>query len=366
MHKLADKRVAVIGTGATAIQCVPRLAEDAAHLYVFQRTPSLVDERGNRPTDPEWARTLTPGWQRRRRDNFLTIVSGGWPGEDMVGDRWGDLSQRTQAAFAELGRTDLSPDERELVQEIADFRKMNEIRDRVDAIVADPATAQALKPWYRYPCKRPTFSDEYLPTFNRPNVTLVDTEGRGVERITERGIVSNGVEYEVDCIVFATGFEVGLTHPGFTGSPSVQGRGGRTFAEHWRDGVRTLHGMTSHGFPNLFSMGTAQNAAAVNFVHILDEQASHIAAMIAQAEERHARYVEPSAEAEQEWVTFVRRTARPNPVLAECTPGYYNNEGKPVARPDGYSGGAVEFHELIRKWREDNGFADVLVPGQEQ
>jgi cation diffusion facilitator CzcD-associated flavoprotein CzcO len=363
MDKLADKRVAVIGTGATAIQCVPRLAEDAGHLYVFQRTPSSVDERGNRPTDPEWAATLTPGWHQRRRDNFLTVVDGDWPGEDMVGDRWGDLPQCSAAALAAVG--ELSARERELVLEIADFQKMNEIRDRVDAIVTDKATAQALKPWYRYDCKRPTFSDEYLPAFNRPNVTLVDTGGRGVERITERGIVSGGVEYAVDCVIFATGFEVGRTHPAMSGSPSVHGRDGITFAEHWRNGMRTFQGLTARGFPNLFCMGISQNAVAVNFVHILDEQAVHVAAMIEQAEQRQARYVEPTAQAEDAWLALVRQTSKPNPVLAECTPGYKNNEGMHMDRPDMYGGTALEFHELIRTWRDSNGFVEVLTGGAE-
>jgi cation diffusion facilitator CzcD-associated flavoprotein CzcO len=361
MRKLADKRVAIIGTGATGIQVVPRLVEDAAHVYVFQRTPSSVDERGNRPTDPDWEKTLAPGWHQRRRDNFLTIVNGGWPGADLVGDRWSDLTQRFQAALAGLEKKDLSQEERGFVFEIADFRKMNEIRARVSEIVTDEKTAEALKPWYRHPCKRPTFSDEYLPAFNRPNVTLVDTGGLGVERITERGLVVAGVEYEVDCVIFATGFEVGRTHPAFTGSPLVTGRDGSTFAEHWKNGMRSLHGLTSHKFPNLFCMGLGQNAAAVNFVHVLDEQATHIGAVVEQAGKQQARYVEPSAEAEEEWVSFVRRTNRPNPILAECTPGYYNNEGQPAARPDAYSGDAVEFHRLLRKWRADNGFADVLV-----
>ena len=184
-----------------------------------------------------------------------------------------------------------------------------------------------------------------------------------VERITERGLVVDGVEHEVDCILFATGFEVGRTHPAVSGSPTVHGRDGITFAEHWRHGIRTFHGLTAHGFPNLFCLGISQNAVAVNFVHVLDEQAVHVAAIVKEAEQRRADYVEPTTEAEDAWLAVVRQTNRPDPVLAECTPGYKNNEGMPVARPDSYGGTALEFHALIRKWRDGDGFADVLRGG---
>ncbi len=360
MHRLADKRVGVIGTGATAIQCVPHLAADAEHLYVFQRTPSVVDERGNRPTDPEWAAALRPGWHRRRRDNFLAVVAGR-ADTDLVGDRWGDLTRRFQAELAELDDREIDdPQRRELAREIADFRKMNDIRARVESIVDDDATARALQPWYRHDCKRPTYSDEYLPAFNRPNVTLVDTGGRGVERITANSVVSGGAEYEVDCLIFATGFDIGRAHPALSGPP-IRGRGGRTLAEHFRDGIRTLHGFTSHGFPNLFCMGLSHNAVAVNFAHVLDDQAAHIGAVIAAAEQRAARYVEPSAAAEHEWTESIRRAARPNNVQAECTPGYYNNEGKPPQARVAYSGDALEFAELMRQWRAGSGLAEVLA-----
>ncbi len=263
LHKLADKRVAIIGTGATAVQCVPYLAKDAQHLYVFQRTPSSVDERGNRPTDPQWVKTLTPGWQKRRMDNFNILVSGGRQAVDLVGDRWTDIF-RLLARLPADGSAQLSPHERARMLELADFKKMNQIRARVDAIVKDKRTAEALKPWYRQFCKRPTFNDEYLPAFNRPNVTLVDTRGRGVDRITDQGLVFDDVEYPVDCIIFATGFEVGTAYTRRAGF-EVYGRGGKSLTEYWANGLRTLHGFYSFGFPNCFHMGTTQNALTANF-----------------------------------------------------------------------------------------------------
>ena len=207
LDKLHDKRVAVIGTGATAIQSVPFVGETAEQLYVFQRTPSSVDVRGNAPTDPAWAKELKPGWHRERMENFNALVSGVPQAEDLVDDGWTDLIGKMLQRFRE--GADGSGRSVGEIMEIANFDKMNEIRDRVDELVEDPAVAESLKPYYQMFCKRPTFNDEYLPTFNRPNVELVDTEGQGVDRITKRGLVVKNKEYEVDCIIFATGFEVG-------------------------------------------------------------------------------------------------------------------------------------------------------------
>ncbi|MGJ7905360.1 flavin-containing monooxygenase [Actinopolyspora sp. H202] len=365
MHKLADKRVAVIGTGATGIQCVPDLAEDAGHLYVFQRTPSVVDERGNRPSDPEWAESLTAGWHDRRREDFLAVLGGDRTAEDMVGDRWSDLAHHYNAVADETGKDELTSAEHELVREVADFHKMNQVRDRVRSIVEDEETARALQPWYRYECKRPTFNDEYYPAFNRSNVTLVDTHGRGVERITEHGLVSQGVEYEVDCIVFATGFQVGGSHPAASGL-ALYGRDGVTLPQHFSDGMRTLHGFTSHGFPNLFCMGPSQNGVAPNFTHVLDDQSVHIAAMITESAKRGAAYLEPTPEAEQEWVDEMGRKAGVDRALDECTPGYYNNEGHSSVVRSFYRPDELEFAATLRQWRENDRFTEVLVEaGQE-
>ena len=353
---LADKRVALIGTGATAIQVVPHLGRDARHLYVFQRTPSSVDVRANRPTDPGWARTLTPGWQRRRMENVLEVLHGDGAGEDLVSDAW------THSARL-LGNLIRKNTGLPGADELGDFQKMNEVRARVDALVEDPATAEALKPWYRYACKRPTFSDDYLQTFNRPTVTLVDTADHGgVSRVTENAVVVGDASYEVDCIIFATGFEVGVSGV-LSGKLPVYGRDGVPLLAHWRNGPRTLHGFYSDGFPNLFLLGPVQNAAAVNFVHILDEQATHVAEVVTQARKSGARYVEPSADAVDAWgATIQAKAADLHQFLAECTPGYYNNEGMPPPMAGGpYGDGPVAFHELLRRWRAEGGMSEVMV-----
>ncbi|WP_433796040.1 flavin-containing monooxygenase [Actinoplanes sp. CA-252034] len=353
---LAGKRVAIVGTGATAIQVVPHLGRDAEHLYVFQRTPSTVDVRDNRPTDQSVLDSVRPGWQRERMDNFLTVVTGGHADVDLIDDRW-TATARLQRTFLAGTRAELTEEQLEL----ADFATMNGIRARVDEVVTDPAVAELLKPWYRYMCKRPTFSDEYLQTFNRPNVTLVDTSGHGgITRMTATGVVVGDTAYEVDCVIFATGFEVGISGI-LSGTLQVHGRGGKHIFEHWAGGFRTLHGFASHGFPNLFQLGPVHNANAVNFVHILHEQAGHIGAMVGAAEERGARRIEPTLEAEDAWAATIAATAHSSLAFqSECTPGYYNNEGDPLPMSFSFGPGPIAFHDLLRTWRTDGSMEQVL------
>ncbi|MCR3722216.1 MULTISPECIES: flavin-containing monooxygenase [Prauserella salsuginis group] len=362
---LADKRVAVIGTGATGIQVVPAVARDAEHLYVFQRTPSTVDVRDNRPTDPEWAASLGPGWHTRRRENFQAVVTGHATDEDLVADAWTASGQVLGKIISTDAHDDVDPDEWEQIEEFLDLEKMAEIRARVDRVVDDPATAELLKPWYRYACKRPTFSDEYLQAFNRPNVTLVDTADHGgVERMTERAIVVGGAEYPVDCVIFATGFEVGMSDV-MTGRLPVYGRDGTNLLQSWAvAGPRTLHGFTSNGFPNLFHLGSLQNAPSVNFTHVLDEQAIHVAEMIAEARRRGVKSIEPTVEAETSWAETIGRTSPDREWFdAECTPGYYNNEGRPRGPRQTYGPGPGPFQRLLREWRSGDGIEEVLRGG---
>jgi cyclohexanone monooxygenase len=355
LSKLGDKRVGIIGTGATAVQCVPHLGAAAGELFVFQRTPSSIDERRNRPTDPAWAASLPPGWQLHRMENFNTLVSGGFQDEDLVSDGWTDI-------IRSLGRQQASAAESAELRQLADFRKMEQIRDRVDRVIGDAATAEALKPYYNQFCKRPCFHDDYLKTFNRPNVTLVDTQGRGVERITERGVVAQGREYEIDCLIYATGFEFGTDYARRSGCEII-GRGGLTQSQKWRDGVITLRGMHSRGFPNCFILGNAQSANTPNFTHMLTEASRHVAQVIKQCGERQAKVVEPTAEAEDAWVAQMSSFAVMRRAFdEECTPGYYNNEGQPsdlTARNGFYGGGSVAFIDMLRRWRGSEQFAGL-------
>ena len=359
LDKLSDKKIAIIGTGATAIQCVPFLGEAAEHLYVFQRTPSTVDVRGNSPTDPAWAEGLQPGWQKHRMENFNSMISGVPQEEDLVNDGWTDLIGKMINQF-QNAKADSNMSLEQMI-EMANFEKMEEIRARVDVLVEDDEVAEKLKPYYKMFCKRPTFNDDYLPTFNRSNVTLVDTDGQGVERITEKGLVVDGVEYEVDCIIYSTGFEVGTSYTRRSGY-DVIGREEKSLSDHWRDGTRSLHGMGSHGFPNVFIMNTSQGGFTANFPHLLDESAVHQAHIIAHALAQGYNTVEVTATAEEEWVdTIVGFTGGPLGGLGgpDCTPGYYNNEGQPnpnAQQSAPYGGGSIRFFELLKEWREDGNF----------
>jgi len=351
---LKGKTVGIIGTGATAVQCVPHLGEWAEQLYVFQRTPSSIDVKHNPPTDPEWARSLKPGWHQHRMDNFNALVSGVPQPEDLVHDGWTDLIGKLVVGLQQGRSTDMSPEGIQAAVEIADFEKMEEIRARVDSVVVDPETAEALKPYYRQFCKRPCFHNEYLETFNRPNVQLVDTKGRGVERITKKGVVVAGHEYEVDCLIYASGFEVGTDFSHRAGL-QLYGRDGQSLSEKWSNGIRTMHGMHVRGFPNCFIMSNPQAGFTASYPHLLDEQAKHIAYIVKSGKERGIHQVEVTEQGEAGWVAQCLEKARNTGDFFEnCTPGYYNNEGKTSelsAQNGFYGGGSLEFFQILADWR---------------
>lgn len=354
---LGDKRVGIIGTGATAVQCVPHLGEGAKELFVFQRTPSSIDVRGDRDTDVDWFKAQEPGWHQARMDNFNILVSGGYVEEDLVSDGWTEIIRNLINMTKNEDEPDLSPEALGKKMELADFQKMEQVRARADEIVNDPEVSEALKPYYRQFCKRPCFHDDYLPTFNRDNVTLVNTDGHGVDRITEKGIVANGQEYELDCIIFGTGFEVGTSYARRCGYETY-GRDGISLTEKFDGGVRTFHGMHSRGFPNLFIMGSNfQSGFTANYPHALNEQSKHIAYIIKHCEDGNQGVIEASEEAENEWVETIIKLARKNEkFLADCTPGYYNNEGKPHERAlqnANYGTGSEAFFKVLRDWREE-------------
>ena len=359
MDKLADKKVGIVGTGATAIQAVPHLAEAAGHLTVFQRTPSSVGPRDNRATDPGWEASLKPGWAFEREMNFTASISGRKPVPDLVDDGWTHIHRRDGAERADC------PDDLALARELADFERMEEVRARIEEIVEDKQTAEALKPWYGHMCKRPCFHDEYLQSFNRPNVTLVDTKGAGVQEITENGIVVEGREYELDLLIFSTGFEVTTDYTRRMGFDPV-GPGGLTFSQHINNGLETLHGLVGRKFPNLFTISTLQGAAMPNYVTMAHEDAINIAHILRWAIDKGATTIQPTHQAAEAWADIiVNSMGHFIEYNAKCTPSYFNNElgatdekGEAkqwVPRNGVFGGPPDEFLEILREWRASHG-----------
>ena len=392
LDNLKDKKIAIIGTGATAVQCVPHLGAGAEKLYVFQRTPSSIDVRNNQPTDPDWISTQKEGWHDERRKNFETLLTGGQVKEDLVSDGWteafrllfGSLREKApskmqMAAWAAKSifssemykkgfksyMTDKAMEAMDIrnAMQMADFQKMEQVRARAQEVVKDEKTAESLKPYYNQFCKRPCFHDEYLDTFNRPNVELIDTDGKGLEEISEKGIVFNGKEYEVDCIIFATGFEVGTEYSRRAGY-QIHGVDGKTVTQKWQNGLATFHGMHSRGFPNAFFFGPAQSGFTATYTYSLDEQSIHLAYILEKIIDKGATRVEASQEAEEQWIQTIIEKARLTADFQEnCTPGYYNNEGKINQTPQNntYGGGPIEFFSLMKKWRSKDSLEGLEI-----
>ena len=358
---LADKRVALIGNGASGIQCVPPLAEWAKELFVFQRTPSAVGERGNRPTDPDFADRLGPGWQRDRMDNFQAIILGRAVEADLVDDGW---THHWAAVHHPPRRKGMTAAEVMRSAEEVDFGIMELHRRRIEELVADRAKAEVLKPYYRYLCKRPCFHDEYLLAFNRSNVTVIDCPA-GIERITHKGPVVDGKQYEVDCIIYGTGFEPELTPLPRRAGHEIVGRGGVTLAQKWADGPTSLFGMMSRGFPNMFVMPAPaqQSVVTVNYTQLAELGAEFVGRAVGLLLRQGVEVFDVSADAEGEWTqkivdSFVDGRA----VTSACTPSRLNNEGHPEGispRNGNYGRGMGDwfgYRELLDGWLEAGRF----------
>ncbi len=371
LDRLADKRVAIIGTGATAIQAVPFLAEYAQHLYVLQRTPSAVDARPNPPTDQTWSQSLQAGWQKQRISNFQRgALEGFAPGEpDCVCDFWTEINRNMTAKLAQMDMASLGLDDIMAMREAEDYLVMERFRRRVDLFVEDTATAELLKPWFRFPCKRPLSSKGYFQAFNQPNVTLVDVSGTcGVEGMTEAGFLLNGEEVAIDALVCASGFEVSSDLDRRWGIPKFTGRGGQSIYDVWSHDIRTLHGVMTHGFPNLFLIGLYQGGLNATVPENFNRQGEHIAAIIKELQARGVSTVEPGLAAQDAWVNHLRATAFDLTELqTECTPSYFNNEGDLSKGKRWYLGeiygpGWDAYMAVLSGWRE-SGMPGLIVDG---
>jgi cation diffusion facilitator CzcD-associated flavoprotein CzcO len=364
LNGLTDKTVGIIGTGATAVQCVPHLAASAKQLFVFQRTPSSIDVRNDRDIDPLEFAELAPGWQQRRMENFTALVGGAILDEDLVNDGWTSIPRHIRGLMARADALGITLDSPYDLAPLADFAKMEEIRARVDAVIEDRSTAEALKPWYDRFCKRPCFHDDYLQSFNRPNVTLVDTKGAGVEAINANGVIANGHEYPLDCLIYSTGYDASSPFAKRI-SFGIEGRGDVSLSDKWADGARTFHGYATHGFPNLFIMAHVQTGLSLNFPHMIGEQARHIAWILEQAGQRGATRIEATLAAEDGWVAEIDAAAISMvEALRECTPSYFNHEGdvsRLNARNSPYGGGALAFYRIIADWRAEGSLTGLSL-----
>lgn len=356
LSKLADKRVGVIGTGATAVQMLPHLAKASKHVYVFQRTPSTINVRNNKPTPPNFCQNLKSGWQQYRMENFNDRISNCRQKEDLVNDGW-----TLNPATSILGKADACTDQAKLGQMMmmADFQLMERIRARVDELVEDKETAEKLKPWFSSMCKRPCFHDEYLSLFNRDNVQLVDTNGKGVDRVSQAGVIVDGVEYPVDVLIYSTGFEVTTAYQRRSGI-TVTGRDGLILDDKWKKGPSSFHGFQTHGFPNYFFFGTTQSGVSANFMYTLTHQSMHTAYIISECKKKDIKAVEASKEAEGQWVNDILRGSAPMlQYFTQCTPGYFNGEGMVGKHPEVsgqtavYGQGASAWGKLLEDWRAD-------------
>lgn len=369
LDKLRDQRVAIIGTGATAIQIVPYVAKYAKEVFVLQRTPPSVDARPNPPTDPEWVKTLQPGWQKHRQDNFHRgAMEGFQPGDvDQVCDFWTEINRNVAARLAAQGWPAVTPEAFMAMREEEDYHVMERFRRRIDEIVRDKATAELLKPWFRFHCKRPLSSDTYYPSFNQPNVHLVDVSAtKGVERLTANGFVHEGQEHPIDLLICASGFEVTSDLDLRWGIDEISGRGGASLYDYWAEGYKTLHGVVARGFPNQFFTGYIQGGLYATTVEQFNRQGHHIAWIIAEALKRSISAVEPTQQAQDEWV----RTVAPSTEFAkymqsECPPSYLNNESGKFRYYLGefYLAGFTAFEQLLQDWRSKGDFEGMELRG---
>jgi len=327
-----------------------------------------VGARGNLPTDPDWAASLPSGWQRQRSEYFVAAIEGHEVPLDFPGDGWIDLIASNQKAVRALRAAGLrlTPEELARVTANADYEKMEQIRRRVAAIVKDPKTAELLKPFYRPLCKRPCFHDEYLETFNRPNVHLVDASEGGVERLTEAGVVVGGRVYALDCLILATGFEVGSS-VGKPGGLDLIGRNGLKLSEKWRDGFVTMFGFTTAGFPNCYFNSRTEGPLPQNIPTLLEEAALHIAYLVGEARTKHAQTIETTPEGERAWQAEMNSKRRDSErFYSQCTPGYFNNEGQLSTSAfygSLYGGGTIRFFDIIRQWRESGRLEGMALDG---
>jgi cation diffusion facilitator CzcD-associated flavoprotein CzcO len=324
------QRVAVIGTGSSAIQSIPLIAEQAAHLTVFQRTPSYSIPAHNAPLAPEIVRRVKSDYAGFRQHNAAQPFGADFPPnpvfayhvdaaerERVYEERWQQGGLGFITAFGDL-----------LFDHTANATAAEFVRGKIHEIVRDPVVAEKLSPKQVIGCKRLCVDTGYYATFNRPNVTLVDVSETPIEAITPRGVRVAGTEYEVDAIVFATGFDA-MT--GALLAVDIRGAGGRTLRDKWAEGPRTYLGVGTAGFPNLFIItGPGSPSVLANMVPAVEQHAHWIADCLAYLREHGIARIDAQPAAEDAWVGHVNDVANLT-VFPSCNSWYLgaNVPGKP-------------------------------------
>ena len=356
LTNLGDKVVALIGTGASGLQCLPPLAEAAKHVYVFQRTPSAIGVRGNRPTDPSFAEGLEPGWQKARMDNFQSVMLGRKVDADLTDDGWTRHYAAVQNPPRRKGMT---------VEEFMQDRRGDRLRDH------GGTPARGSMRWSPTPMSRPRSSrTTAISASGRASTTSTSTRSTvptspsstappASSEITEQGPVVDGHQYDVDCIVYGTGFEAEVTPLQRRVGHDIVGRGGISLAEKWSDGAASLFGMMSRGFPNMFVMPAPgqQSVVTVNYTQLAVLGAEFIAGTVALLEKQGHQVFDVSADAEADWIRQIIDThVDPSAVMSACTPSRLNNEGDPggiKAQNTNFGPGFGDFfayRDLLESW----------------
>ena len=326
----SGKRVGIIGTGSSAIQSIPIIARQAAHLYVFQRTPNYMIPAHNGPLDPAYQAAIKADYAGMR-----TRAKQTYPGLDFkfnMGSALDATEEERRAEFerrwAEGGLPFLGVFGDLLYNQAANDLAAEFVRGKIREIVHNPEVAELLSPTNVFGCKRLCVDTGYWATYNRPNVTLIDVSGEPIEAITPAGISARGQEYAVDAIVLATGFDA------MTGALlriDIRGTGGQMLSEKWREGPKTYLGLGIAGFPNLFAItGPGSPSVLTNMLPSIEQHVEWVADCIAYLRDNRCSRIEARSEAEENWVAHVREVAGGS-LRSTCSSWYIgaNVPGKP-------------------------------------
>jgi cyclohexanone monooxygenase len=299
------KRVAVIGTGSSAVQSIPIIAAQAKHLTVFQRTPNYAVPAHNKPLDASYIAKVKAEYpaMRARAKQTMTGIDFDYSDQAALETSPGDRIREYERRWSHGGLWFLGAYKDLMVDAEANDTAAEFVRDKIRSRVRDPGIAELLAPRNTIGCKRLCVDIGYYEAFNRPNVTLIDVSDSPVEAITPEGVKAHGREHEVDAIVFATGFDA------MTGALlkiDIRGRGGLALQEKWSAGPRAYLGVAMAGFPNLFTItGPGSPSVLTNMLPTIEQHVEWIADAIAHARGAGRRSMEPMPAAEDEWVAHV-------------------------------------------------------------